>query len=184
MTGRARGHYRWPLSLLVILVIVPACGRYSNRNATPDEQCFEPVTCSVSEQQAALAEDLATIQNYGETQTGFSTVLFQEEGDRVLLTAYFVEPVDRHRQNLEEKVTHRDRLRVRSAARSRAELQELRARIAERLKGRTGWSLGIGVEKVLVRLAPGDEDFATQLRAEFGDAVTVEFVSLRPIDGQ
>lgn len=173
LSPQGRRHRPRPSIIVVWLIplLVAACG-----NGPPSDDadgCLADTDCPESAQQAALDGDRQAIQRYGNDQSSYSSVQFDKEGTRVVLVAYFADKLSQHRTALEELVQHSDRLRVRASERTRRELERIRDEIRQRLSNTSGWSVGLGVDQVLVTLPPGQEQLADQLRGQFGDSISV-----------
>jgi hypothetical protein len=173
--GRRRRRRPSLAAITLLPVLLAACG-YGGSNGNSAD-CLADPDCPEAAQQAALERDLAAVQRYGADQPDYSTAAFETEQPQVVVIAYFADHLDRHRDALQELVEHPDRLRVRLSERSRGDLERIRDEIRHRLDGTAGWSLGLGADKVLVTLPPGQEPVADELRAKYGDAVEV---SIKP----
>lgn len=173
--GRRRRRRPFLAVITLLPVLLAACGDGGNNGNAAD--CLTEPDCPEAAQQAALERDLAAVQRYGANQPDYSTAAFDTEQHQVVVVAYFANHLDRHRDALRELVEHPDRLRVQMSERSRRDLERVRDEVRHRLEGNAGWSLGLGTDKVLVTLPPGQEPLADELRAKYGDAVEV---SIKP----
>lgn len=175
MLGTGRSYRRRRVRAIVGFAfahaILVSCAGGGNSATT---RCLDEPSCPEAAQQAALAADLDTVQRYGATQNSYTSVMFDTEGDSVVLVAYFVDDLEHHRAVLGDLLEHPERLRVRASKRTRNDLARIREQVRQLLSNAEGWTLGADVDRVLVTLPPGQEQLAEQLRARFGDGIEVK----------
>ena len=130
----------------------------------------------MSDEQAELRSDLTAVLGYGEAHPGsWAGARFVNE-PRVVIQVAFTGDLQQHRLAIADLVEHPDRVEVVQAARTSAELEDVRRRIEAILATESPnpmLSLGQGWQQLDLRLAATAEALAARLHQEFGDAISI-----------
>lgn len=187
--GRSMTRRRPRAGLLCVLTILGACGSRAAPAATvaaPEVTSSAPtVRCPASpvsivattpladEDAAAMNADSAIVDMYGRAHAEeFSGVAWSDGHLRAWFTAHGPE----HSAALRSLMVRPDRLEVVLARHSLDELQAVRDEItvAHTANPDLPVANGVGIDSVLIMLAPGQESAADRLIDRYGDALDIE----------